>query len=109
MNNMSKEYIDRDEILPAIEAYIELPTAYENIEREIRNIPPAADVSPVVHGEWVYKTDEDAIWRTKAICSACKYVVANNTHLTHEYGVENFEKLHKFCPNCGAKMDGGEK
>lgn len=66
---------------------------------------PTLDVAPVVHGRWVFKTDEDAIWMTKAICSACKCTVANNTHLTQEYGKEAFEKEKNYCPNCGAKMD----
>ena len=101
---MDKKYIDR-------EYYCNNICRCPGTECDKSKCPlwtaPAADVVPVVHGEWVYETDEDAIWRTKAICSACKCVVANNTHLTHEYGVENFEKMHKFCPNCSAKMDGG--
>ena len=85
---MPKEYIERDKILPAIEAYIELPTAYENIEREIGDIP-AADVAPVVHGEWEYYT------HTMMACSICKRHVPRHKS--------------EYCPHCGAKMDGGEK
>ena len=49
---------------------------------------PAADVAPVVHGRW-----KQAIY-TEAplyICSEC---------YKPEY------KQHKYCPNCGARMDG---
>lgn len=55
---------------------------------------PAADVAPVVHGNWipfehwVHKT----YWKGKA-CSVCN---ANIGHKT----------VFKFCPNCGARMDG---
>lgn len=60
---------------------------------------PAADVVPVVHGEW---EDKEVIhkrcieeWQS-ARCSACeKY------HTTpYMYYFDDF----KFCPNCGAKM-----
>ena len=107
---MDKEYIDREAAVKAVYQYLleQTVSKYATSElcieargaisraMDVLDDVPAADVAPVVHGEWVYETDEDAIWRTKAICSACKYVVANNTHLTHESGVENFEKLHKF-------------
>lgn len=64
------------------------------------------DVQPVKHGKWVY--DENGIdwniagWR----CSECDVV---NAALPTFCGKE---KLHlfvgsKFCPNCGARMDGG--
>ena len=64
---------------------------------------PAADVVPVMHGKW---EDKEVIhkkcieeWQS-ARCSACgKY------HTTpYMYYFDDF----KFCPNCGAKMDGGE-
>lgn len=65
---------------------------------------PAADVVPVVHGEWA---DKEVIhkrcieeWQS-ARCSACgKY------HTTpYMYYFDDFN----FCPNCGAKMDGERK
>lgn len=48
---------------------------------------PAADVAPVVHGAWQV-TD-----RFKA-CSVCGYAFARLLP-------------DKYCPHCGAKMDGG--
>ena len=50
---------------------------------------PAADVTPVVHGAWQV-TD-----RFKA-CSVCGYAFARLLP-------------DKYCPNCGAKMDGERK
>lgn len=64
------------------------------IANRILDSIPAADVAPVVHGRWipfehwVYKT----FWKGKA-CSVCN---ANIGHKT----------VFKFCPNCGARMDG---
>lgn len=54
---------------------------------------PAADVAPVMHGEWEYiGTDKMGnVFR----CSNC----ANRIGL---------DKETDYCPNCGAKMDGGK-
>lgn len=49
----------------------------------------AADVAPVVHGWW----DED--WSLIITCSECKR------------GYNLIAKYTHYCPNCGAKMDGG--
>lgn len=53
---------------------------------------PAADVAPVVHGRWIY--DEKA---QRPYCSVCK---------GYFYGATNSPM--GYCPNCGAKMDGGD-
>lgn len=54
----------------------------------------AADVAPVVHGRWI-KTDHgnDTLL---ASCSQCNYPV------------DWWRGKTKYCPNCGAKMDGDE-
>ena len=49
---------------------------------------PAADVAPVVHGRWVFGGDGCVI------CSECNEEESNDNH-------------RNYCPNCGAKMDGG--
>lgn len=58
---------------------------------------PAADVAPVVHGRWVDRiVDENKViqpWMQRYYCSECL-----------EGGSQSW---FKFCPNCGAKMDGG--
>lgn len=63
---------------------------------------PAADVAPVVRGRWVpYNNEQD---RGLHYCSICKTQAFN-----YEDGGEVVEMLSKFCPNCGAKMDKGDK
>ena len=58
------------------------------------NAVPNADVAPVQHGEWVVCGDGDNVpW----MCSHCGKTTA------HKYKV----MYGKYCPNCGAKMDGG--
>ena len=76
------------------EAVIDLITRrYENPEictQEINSIP-AADVAPVVHARWV-----DAGRGIKA-CSNCNHGIKEHMACANHY-----------CPNCGAKMDGGD-
>ena len=54
---------------------------------------PAADVQPVKRGRWIEKP-------TVAYCSCC------HVHWTKSF-ITSLRKTYKFCPNCGAKMDGG--
>ena len=54
---------------------------------------PIVDAVEIVHGRWVEADDGDG-----AVCSICREDFCN-IYLE----VERF----KYCPNCGAKMDGG--
>lgn len=61
---------------------------------------PTADVAPVVHGQWVknndsFQTDDYYCCYFDYSCSECGAIV-NDRY-----------KLPNYCPNCGAKMDGG--
>ena len=84
------EYIKR-------EAAIDLITRrYENPEictQEINSIP-AADVAPVVHGRIVGSL-EDGRYRRRFSCCG-----EDATMITQW-------AWPKYCPSCGAKMDGG--
>lgn len=53
---------------------------------------PAADVAPVVHGRWRY-------FGFLLECQSCGEIYSRHGG--------NGGKLWNFCPNCGAKMDGG--
>ena len=56
------------------------------------NEEPVADVAPVVHGVWVCVNKIDPISGYR--CSKCRRRVGFD--------------LTPYCPNCGAKMDGGD-
>lgn len=60
---------------------------------------PAADVVPVVYGEWVRPH-----WRNSNFCYDCS--VCGNEVMHQEYRWRD-KKIYPICPWCGAKMDGG--
>ena len=91
------DYIDRQ---AAIRAMTE---AYEDTDAEwiIEKIP-SADFQPVRHGHWI-ETTEQCGWIEEecAECSEC-----SNTFVLGDYTVDDIRELFKYCPNCGARMDG---
>lgn len=65
---------------------------------------PSIDAAPVVHGRWVKMTGMmPPEYHGHYNCSECGW---------HMKGLRNSwtrEEELSYCPNCGAKMDGGEK
>ena len=91
------EYIELEDLLelyrmddPVLNknGHVPLPVIRQNI-MDI----PAADVAPVRHGRWETNSDRP----DSLICSVCKCGFDMWKHDPHNY-----------CPNCGAKMDGGK-
>lgn len=71
--------------------------AYNDLAEDFYSIP-AADVAPVVHGCFEPCFDENGNWRQGfAKCSNCG----------KEYYAQVINHFG-YCPNCGAKMDGGD-
>ena len=100
------EYIEREALIDAVES-IDWYSVYKgkltagapNTENALYKASsiyavidnaPSADVAPVRHGRWVASHDEFCA------CSICKYPVYVGWNQTN------------YCPNCGAKMDGGD-
>lgn len=90
------EYIDRAVCLSILRAKANMAVLmdsapyFEKAAQMLEKLP-AADVAPVVHGRW----DNLDGYKTRRACSMCGWDVP-------EYG-----KFYSYCPNCGAKMDGG--
>lgn len=59
-------------------------------------IAKAEDVAPVVHGRWGMHSDRP----DTLICSICDHAFDAWKH--------DIDRMH-YCPNCGAKMDGGKE
>lgn len=85
------EYISREE---AVKAFCEKCRGYydghcihrDECDVDVIQTAPAADVQLVKHGRWMYPF----------YCSECGFVPYYSSDLTYNY-----------CPNCGARMDGG--
>lgn len=83
---------------------------------------PAADVAPMRHGRWILEAHDERVnyrWNVTAECSECcdeqKEIwagffpnvppsIARDAALVSAESV----KLSNYCPNCGAKMGGGD-
>ena len=60
---------------------------------------PAADVAPVVHARWIHSRYEDCSEQFELVkCSQCNH---------EAYAMAFYVRGGNYCPNCGAKMDGG--
>lgn len=75
----------------------------ETAKRLIRHAltaAPAADVAPVVHGRWIHSRYEDCSEQFELVkCSQCNH---------EAYAMAFYVRGGNYCPNCGAKMDGGD-
>jgi len=67
--------------------------------RKLMEDAPTVDAVEVVHGRWINEGDGD--WR----CSVCRRL-----YTFDDYGdIDPKEDCGcNYCPNCGAKMDGGK-
>ena len=69
-----------------------------NAFRALVQRQPTIDAVPVVHGEWKDVMTEPWCTFDECKCSVCGVV---------EYFNKGWKKFN-YCPNCGAKMDGGK-
>lgn len=85
-----------------------LPEKYKAFVRRVlndRNLIPAADVAPVVHGRW-----DEVDW-VELESGGHELIRTPNAGLRCSNCRNCFKKellwKNNYCPNCGAKMDGG--
>lgn len=91
------EYIDREAALMKL---MQDGCSAKNLQ-SISDIP-AADVATVVHARWISWEEAGNFVPSpdRHECSVC--------HDAAQVLVNGFELLSDYCPNCGAKMDGGD-
>ena len=82
------EYIEREAYIRIVK---DIPI-WGSVAAMMADAIPAADVAPVRHGRWGTHSDRP----DSLICSVCNCGFDMWKHDSHNY-----------CPNCGAKMDGG--
>ena len=88
------EYIERQAAIDALDRIfdnvpMELTTEILRLRRELRGLP-STDVVPVVHGRW-----------ENGKCNLC------GEHAPYWCLATTYHES-MYCPNCGAKMDGGK-
>ena len=95
------EYIDREALYEKAYWHGEhpdvgnpFPDGVDAIDIKDVDAIPAADVAPVVHGRWLDSKHKIFSNTYDYVCSncGCDYALAK----------------YNYCPNCGAKMDGGD-
>lgn len=97
------EYIEREKVLNALSVFNDRVHGNEHFlngietAKEIVGGASSADVAPVVHGEWTAEGNDEKgnYWDE---CTACRKSVWFPPFVKNDY---------KYCPHCGAKMDGG--
>ena len=84
------EYINREAAIRALlnDAPEQVSYSREDAADCIRYMD-AADVAPIVHGQWLYGDYYDI----GDVCSECDW----DSQMTHP--------SYRYCPNCGARMD----
>lgn len=83
---------EHGELIPEVlENGSENTVGVKDVKSVLRSIP-AADVAPVVHAEWVKRS----FVSSDVFCSEC--------HTLETTKDSNYKS--RYCPHCGAKMDG---
>ena len=95
-----KEYLDKEVVQEMLEnaQIISNGEYYGYCTEDVRlNSIPTADVAEVKHGRWIEYPRAHYFK-----CSECKYTVPYRKAV-----LVNGSREYNYCPNCGAKMNGG--
>ena len=102
---MAKEYIEREAAKRELLSWAVCMNHPEYLMKDdalhVIDSIPAADVVGVVHGRWKEMHYEGGILDGTNFdrCSVCGY--------ERVFDDPAFKTVFKYCPNCGAKMNGG--
>lgn len=84
---------------------------------------PTVDAEPVRHGHWILEAHDERVnfrWNVTAMCSECcdekneiwaGFFPGVPDCIARDVALQDARKvkLSNYCPNCGAKMDGGKQ
>ena len=93
-NSKMAEYIEREAALELLKMALDDDWEPEYAADRLSEIP-AADVRPVVRGEWERMSDNDVFGDIHCKCSACG---------EDWWQGPGWFRNARFCPNCGADM-----
>lgn len=112
-------YIDAEKIEQFLRTQMDMQDLYLPIHFvEAIEDMPTADVQEVEHGEWKTSTayemfggDEECWYAhgdpiVSLYCSVCGFEPYASGALSLDYEAIEAISNHKFCPHCGARMDG---
>ena len=124
---VDKEYIDLEETVTTLKRnsqkyFSSFHKGYVQAIEDLADIP-AAKVSPVRHGRWLYEVRKENVnfrWNVTAECSECcdnrkeiwgGFFPNVPDRIARDVALQNAKqiKLDNYCPNCGVKMGGEEK
>ena len=100
------EYIEREKVIDEIDKWLD-SVGYVTVGKGLTSYgeligcledTPTADVVEVRHGEWEFRND-GRYGQTRCYCSVC------GKH--SGIGGIRENQMKPYCPNCGARMDGG--
>ena len=102
------DYISRDDVLKAIDYQHEVNNVFESEAAYVQMWETinddigikSADVQPVKHGRWEYYKNNGIFDTHKCTLCGEKYEMYMNIEPT---------TIYKYCPNCGARMDGEQQ
>ena len=99
-------YVDADKLrwkLYGFERWTGIDEAPYEYAEDVLDREPTVDAVPVRHGKWIEYPEclkhEKAFAEEDIVCSCCGEVFNTLDNDTYRF---------KYCPNCGAKMDGEE-
>lgn len=92
------EYKKTKELIDSGETHLDnLAEGFTEAAHIIKYIATTVDAMPVVHGRWEY-TPQTFNTLGQIRCPFCAWWSLD----------QSIDGIYKYCPNCGAKMDGGD-
>lgn len=88
-NDVSRDYVFRDDVLEILD------NKYELLSKEVDEISKLKSIDSIEHGQWIFELADNG-WADH-ICSECGYTENMDIHVHLDW---------RYCPMCGARMEG---